>query len=381
MPRRLRGLAFVTPLAVGALASAQPFLNGETPPTPVVVAGDVPERVNVSFPSEADGVEIAGELLLPSGPGPFPGVLLISGRGPQTRDGVAAGQPVLGRIATRLAKAGIATLRCDDRGVGGSTGQFPGSTVDDLTLDAGGALAFLRRHPSVLKFRVGVVAHAEGGLSAVRLAAENRVPGPLVLIATQAVAGDLVIADEQAATLRDSGASDERIADVLESQRGVLNAMISDADERAMADAVAGLVGAHYRTHYGREPTAEFMRDNIPNGVEQARDPYMVSLAKSNPRADIEEIRGPVLALYGGRDHRVSDELNASAMSDALQSFPHPSSRVVVLPSKNHLMQNTGTGSASDYRTLGVAPAPDVLEIIATWVERQLVRSNERRGG
>src|SRR5262249_13564938 len=41
---------------------------------------------DVTFPSAAKGVELAGTLTLPEGSGPFPVAILITGSGPQDRD-------------------------------------------------------------------------------------------------------------------------------------------------------------------------------------------------------------------------------------------------------------------------------------------------------
>ena len=44
------------------------------------------------FPNPAGGFELAGTLTLPEGEGPFPGVVLVAGSGPQDRDETLAGQ-------------------------------------------------------------------------------------------------------------------------------------------------------------------------------------------------------------------------------------------------------------------------------------------------
>ena len=64
-----------------------------------------------------------------------PAVLLISGSGPQDRDESLLGHQPFLVLADYLTRRGIAVLRLDDRGVGGSTGDLPNSTTDDLAGD------------------------------------------------------------------------------------------------------------------------------------------------------------------------------------------------------------------------------------------------------
>src|SRR5688572_14182703 len=71
-------------------------------------------------------VSIACTLSLPPAAGSFPAVVLLSGSGPQDRDSDLAGFKPFKLIAESLTQRGIAVLRCDDRGVGGSTGTVAG---------------------------------------------------------------------------------------------------------------------------------------------------------------------------------------------------------------------------------------------------------------
>jgi len=80
----------------------------------------------------SDGATLAGTLLLPawSELQRVPGIVLVAGSGPTDRDGnnplVPQHIDVLKFIAELLAAAGIATLRYDKRGIGGSTAMRGG---------------------------------------------------------------------------------------------------------------------------------------------------------------------------------------------------------------------------------------------------------------
>src|SRR5512135_310615 len=69
-----------------------------------------------------DSTTVYGTLVRPSGPGPFPGVVMVAGSGPTDRDW---NSPLLpgtngsaGLLAQELARVGIASLRYDKRASG-----------------------------------------------------------------------------------------------------------------------------------------------------------------------------------------------------------------------------------------------------------------------
>src|SRR5262249_55951341 len=86
----------------------------------------------VRGPNAAAGVTLAGTLTLPRGNGPFPSAVLITGSGPEDRDEAVFGHRPFRVLADHLTRHGIAVLRLDDRGVGGSTGKFGGATSEDF---------------------------------------------------------------------------------------------------------------------------------------------------------------------------------------------------------------------------------------------------------
>ena len=97
--------------------------------------------------------QLACALTQPRGAGPFPAVVLVTGSGPQNRDEALAGHRSLLVLSDALTRRGVAVLRCDDRGVAQSTGDFATATTFDFVDDTLAELAALRtradRPPSV----------------------------------------------------------------------------------------------------------------------------------------------------------------------------------------------------------------------------------------
>jgi dienelactone hydrolase len=132
-------------------------------------AARVPLRQEeVRFP--ARGAVLAGTLTLPRGPGPFPAAVYVHGSG-------RAGRDFAQHVGVLLAFRGIALLAYDKRGVGQSTGSYPGeratpAALATLTGDAEAAVRFLAAQPEVDRSRLGLYGLSQGGWIVPRAAAE-----------------------------------------------------------------------------------------------------------------------------------------------------------------------------------------------------------------
>lgn len=127
----------------------------------LVPGAGAPAERPVSIPV-AGGVTLSGSLLVPAGQGPFPAAVLVSGFGPQDRDGGGSG--AYRRLAEGLAQRGLVVLRYDKRGVGDSGGD-PLSWLDarPLAADAAAAARLLSRIPGIDTRRLTLVGHSQGG--------------------------------------------------------------------------------------------------------------------------------------------------------------------------------------------------------------------------
>ena len=199
---------------------------------PAARAQGIKQR-GVRFPSR-DGTLLSGTLLLPlaSERQYVPGVVLVAGSGPTDRDGnnplIPGRIDTLRLIAERLARAGIASLRYDKRGIGASTQSPPTLaeqerffTWDNFVADLRAAHVQLLRHDEIKPYATALIGHSEGGLLA--LAAlpgiEWRRPHAIVLAATPGrPMGEIVrrqiartapalatVADQAMATIRGTG--------------------------------------------------------------------------------------------------------------------------------------------------------------------------------
>ena len=68
-----------------------------------------------------NGIKLAGTLTIPEKKGRHPAIVMKAGSGPLNRDQEYLGFKTFKIIANHFAQQGIASLRYDSRGVGGST--------------------------------------------------------------------------------------------------------------------------------------------------------------------------------------------------------------------------------------------------------------------
>ena len=254
-------------------------------------------------------VTLAGDLALPSrrtpAATPAPAVLMLSGSGPQDRDGARTELPgyrPFVDIADTLLAAGFAVLRLDDRGVGASSGRADGATTEDFARDAAAAVTWLRGQPRVDPERIALVGHSEGALVALLVA--RRDPRVWVL--------------------------------------GLLGAASRPGREIARWQR-ASLVAGDLVTWPPAQRAAVLARAESEADAIAATDPWLRIWFALDPRAIARDVRQPVLLLHGANDRQVpveqSDEL-AAALHDA---------RTVRVPHTNHLLLDDFDGDPRGY--------------------------------
>lgn len=335
-----------------------------------------PYRVReMVFLNQADGIKLAGTVTSPPGPGPHPAVALVSGSGPQDRDeSLLEHKPFL-VLADALTRAGIAVLRYDDRGVGGSEGSPATATSEDLSRDAEAAFDVLRQLEDIDPQRVGIVGHSEGGMIAAMLAARRPEVAAIVMMAGTGVDGGRILLSQGELVLRAEGISDDN---QLRRQRITQSALI-DTIRESQADADEGtlvrLATEKVRAGLGQNDAATAdpaLEEAVQNGVRQAGSPWFRYFIAFDPATAIEKVNCPVLALVGEKDVQVDPKLNLPAIRDALAAGGNTRSTVEELSGLNHLFQRCTRGAVSEYDSIEETIAPEALARIRDWLLERL---------
>ena len=113
-------------------------------------------------------------------------------------------------LADHLTRNGIAVLRYDDRGVGGSTGRLATSTLDDLTGDVVAAVTLLATRTEIDVRRIGILGHSQGAHVAALAANQSPNVAFLVLAAPPARPGSDILRRQQTDAALALGATPSR---------------------------------------------------------------------------------------------------------------------------------------------------------------------------
>jgi dienelactone hydrolase len=285
---------------------------------------------------------LAGTLLVPTaGKKPFAAVVMITGSGLQTRDsrlplpGLEQYAPFR-QIAEQLASNGVAVLRADDRGTGGSTGRetLENATTTSLAEDTRAQIAWLRKRPEIDAARIIVIGHSEGASIATMLAASDPKLYAVVLMAGVGKRGADVSIEQQEDLLRaDTTMTEETKASMREKQKEAVKRILAGGE--------------------------------IPG---QKANAWIREYFSYDPLPTIRKVKQPILILQGERDRQV-DQSHATLLANAARSAGNTRVTVKVFPTLNHLFLPSKTGSFSEYSHLETNAVPrEVLDAIMSWV-------------
>ena len=298
----------------------------------------------VSF-NNGDAI-LKGTLVIPENASrQTPVLLMVTGSGLQNRDEEIFEHKPFAVIADALARAGIATLRYDDRGFGESTGDIVNCTTEDLKNDAFAGVQLLRSRFD----KVGVIGHSEGGTIALILAAEKKVDF-IVSLAGMAVSGKETLLWQNRLALAAANIPSETIDLYCKALDEVFDACISGT---AMPST----------TQYNL-PTS--LAQNLTVVTKQLQTPYMKQFLTLDSRPLLGNITCPVLALNGTKDTQVDSESNLGALRSGLQK--NAKNKLEAIEGVNHLFQHCKTGMATEYGNIEETIAPEVLEKMVYWL-------------
>ncbi|NWG17544.1 MAG: alpha/beta hydrolase [Chloroflexi bacterium] len=335
---------------------------------------DVPYlQEEVTF--ENGDVTLAGTLTLPQGDGPHPALVLVSGSGQQDRDEslpVVPGYRPFRDIADDLTRRGIAVLRYDDRGVGGSTGDPSVATTADFATDAAAAVGYLHSRDDINPGQIGLLGHSEGGIIAAILGASDPNLAFVIMLSGPGLSGREVSLFQNIISLEQSGVTGEP-------REAILGAVGRAFDAAAAGDMDATRAEIENMSRLMYEAVPDDIRallGSIDSYVEQTveqqmatfQSPWFQFFLAYDPALDWSKTTIPVLAIFGGLDKQVEPESNAAALEAALEQAGNADYSIVTIPDANHLYQPAVTGYFDEYASLGTELHPDLLPTIADWL-------------
>lgn len=288
---------------------------------------------DVVFRNKA-GLTLTGTLTLPPGAsrGRVPAVVTITGSGPQDRDGTSPGMRAYRpfyELADTLGRRGIAVLRLDDRGVGGSDTGPPTVTTADFADDIRAAVAYLQTRSDIDPKRIALAGHSEGGTI-----------GPMVAASDSTIAAVVIM-----------GGTVSRGREIIEFQ------------QRFVVDSIARLLGQQRGA-----ALAQYAR--LTDSVA-ATMPWMKFFLDYDGAPTAARVHSPVLIVHGAKDYQVP-VAEAERTAAAVRAGGNRDVTVRIFPSTNHLFVDDAGVGFSYEKLPSFRVRPEVLGTVADWLAARL---------
>jgi len=280
---------------------------------------------------------LVGELRTPAGTGPFPVVLFVHG------DAEGANRTCFGMylpIMERMLRAGYAVFSWDNPGAGESTGTTDRPQISQQRAQiVTDAISVVKAYPGIDPGRIGLWGVSMAGYVM-----------PRVLMASDDVAfmicqscGSMSGNDEFVFLTAAQG----YCGGVPEEDTDQLEVLLAELDEARTFDTYEGYL--HYREVLHELAALGSVRVPHPVASEAgwlANDP--ASEFAWSPVHVFEQVRIPVLAIWGERDTKIDPIQAAYAYRHALEQAGNPNYRVEVIPGADHTLAPSETGCISE---------------------------------
>ncbi len=323
----------------------------------------------VTYENEEAGVKLAGTLTLPRSEGPFPAVILISGSGQQNRDEELLGHRPFLVLSDYLTRRGIAVLRVDDRGVGGSTGNSSQATSEDFAGDVLAGIEYLKSREEIDSTRIGLIGHSEGGLIAPIVAVQSPDVAFIVMMAGPGLTGEEIILLQSNLIARAEGADNETIVRNNVLMKNMYSVIKEEQNNTIAAEKLRNLLEDEMANMSEEEiQNSGYSETALDAQVQALLSPWMRFFLTYDPRPTLMQVKCPVLAINGEKDLQVPPDENLQAIEEALKAGGNKDYTVKELPGLNHLFQTAQTGSPSEYAAIEETISPTALEMMGDWI-------------
>jgi dienelactone hydrolase len=277
------------------------------------------------------GHTLAGTLTTPLHGRLVPAAVLITGLGPAERNGGAPPWMPLRDLADALARAGIAVLRVDDRGIGKSTGDHAPSTTYDEADDVQTEVVWLRTQPGIDPKRIALVGYSEGGLI------------------------DLIVASKDASIA----------AIVSLDGTGVPGAQLArEQIEQAVL-------------HDPSIPAPDRERE-VEKELAEPLTPRERTLLTIDPLLYASRVHCPALILHGGSDITVPVR-SAEKIANTIRGNGNSDVTVRIIPGVSHSLLPDPAGPNSGWLYLpAFETSPQLLDVMTKWAAMHLLTGSRK---
>ena len=333
------------------------------------------DEQEVSYRNEKDNIKIAGTLTVPRGSGKYPAVLLITGSGGQDRNETIAGHRPFLVLADHLTRNGIAVLRVDDRGIGGTDLGSLTATSENFAEDVLAGVNFLKQRKEIDPKMIGLIGHSEGGMIAPMVAARTNDVSFIVLLAGLGQRGEDIIYAQTELIHKAQGTHVDTTRHSVALAKKIHAIVKTETDEKRLEQRINEEIAAYDRTLSDLqkqlfEPAATSTKAFIPF-YKTAWYRYFIMF---DPTPVLKNVKVPVLALNGELDLQVPAKENLDLIAAGLKAGGNADVTTKAFPKLNHLFQTSQTGLISEYGKIEETMSPEVLKTVSDWILSKTVQ-------
>jgi uncharacterized protein len=322
---------------------------------------------NVIF--ENKGIKLVGTLTYPKDNLHFAAVILISDFGPQDRDETSFNHKPFLTISDYLTRNGLAVLRYDDRGIGGSTGRMDKATTLDFAEDVDAAIKYLKSRKEIDSTKIGLIGHSEGGLIASIIAARSKDIAFIVLLAGIGLPGDKLLPLQIKQISESEGEQPEKVKKNFILNKKLFSLAKTETDSISLKKKIAKVLTDYYNS-LKEEDKKQIYDLNlfIDQQFQTLSGTWIKFFLQYDPRKDLEKVTCPVLTLNGAKDVQVPFKENLIEIRKALEKGHNKNIKIIEIQGLNHFFQSAISGRISEYKQLDDTFALKALEIIYNWI-------------